>query len=79
MNKSATIPPPKSGQANSESTVSQKIVGNSVKAVSKILIVDDEPVNVKVTQKYLEADGYRNFVTTTDSREALELIIREEA
>jgi hypothetical protein len=28
---------------------------------SKIMIVDDEPINVKVARKYLMLEGYRNF------------------
>ncbi len=39
-----------------------------------IVIVDDEPINVKVVKKYLKLAGYRQFCTTTDSTEALDLI-----
>ena len=42
-----------------------------------ILIVDDEPINIKVVQKYLRETGYDNFVTTSDSRRALDLIRHE--
>ena len=41
------------------------------------MIVDDEPVNVKVAQKYLKTAGYRNFVTSTDPRQVVEMISRE--
>ncbi len=41
---------------------------------SKILIVDDEPINIKVVQKYLQGYGYTNFRTTTDSTAVLELM-----
>ena len=41
---------------------------------SKILIVDDESVNISVTKRYLEKDGYTNFLTLTDSRKAISLI-----
>lgn len=44
---------------------------------SKILIIDDESVNVKVTKKYLEQDGYTNFLTLTDPRDAIDLIKKE--
>jgi putative two-component system response regulator len=44
---------------------------------AKLMIVDDEPVNVKVVQKHLKLAGYRNFVTSTDSTAALELISKE--
>jgi putative two-component system response regulator len=45
--------------------------------MSKIMIVDDEPVNVVVTRKYLSLAGYENFVTTTDAREAQALVEKE--
>jgi putative two-component system response regulator len=41
---------------------------------AKIMIVDDEPTNIKVVRRLLEIEGYRNFVTTTDSSAALYLI-----
>ncbi len=40
----------------------------------KIMIVDDEPINVKVVQKYLQSVGYSNFFTLTDSTRALSSI-----
>jgi putative two-component system response regulator len=43
----------------------------------RIAIIDDEPINIKVAQKHLEAAGYRRFATTTDSRTAIELIAAE--
>lgn len=39
-----------------------------------IMIVDDEPVNIKVVQKYLRNAGYKQFVDTSDSRQAVKLI-----
>jgi putative two-component system response regulator len=45
--------------------------------LSKIMIIDDEPINVKVARKYLKLEGYENFVTTTESREAMALIEKE--
>lgn len=47
------------------------------RAQSKLMIVDDEPINIKVVQKYLECEGYRNFVSTTEPREVMELIRNE--
>ena len=41
---------------------------------ARIMIVDDEPINVSLVQKYLRTSGYEHFVTTSDSREALGLI-----
>lgn len=38
------------------------------------MIVDDEPINIKLIQKYLRSAGYHDFVTTSESREAVSLI-----
>lgn len=39
-----------------------------------IMIVDDELVNIKVAEKCLKSQGYRNFLTTMDPTEALGMI-----
>jgi putative two-component system response regulator len=39
---------------------------------SRVMIVDDEPINVKVAKKFVEALGYSDFVTSTDSRNVIE-------
>src|SRR5580658_9614707 len=44
---------------------------------AKVLIVDDEPVNVKVVRKYLQGAGYKNFVTTCDSTQCMDLLEKE--
>ena len=44
---------------------------------AKILIVDDESLVIRVVRRFLSADGYDNFVTLTDPREAFEAIDRE--
>lgn len=38
-----------------------------------ILIVDDEPVNIKLLERVLGTQGYRNIVSTLDPRQALSL------
>lgn len=45
---------------------------------SKIMIVDDEPLNIRVVRKYLEQLGYHNFVTTSESTDAVATIQRED-
>jgi putative two-component system response regulator len=45
---------------------------------SKILIVDDEPVNVKIVRKYLSLEGYQHLVSTTDPGLAVQMVIDEE-
>jgi len=44
---------------------------------AKIMLVDDEPINTDVLQSYLEGEGYTNFVTTTDSRLAIDTMHEE--
>ena len=39
-----------------------------------IMIVDDEPINIKVTQKYLKLAGYQHIIGVTDSRTVLSRI-----
>lgn len=51
---------------------------NDVKQAS-ILIVDDQPVNVKLLEKVLAAEGYQNVFSTTDSRSAVELFQQHES
>ncbi|MBX2823267.1 MAG: response regulator, partial [Gammaproteobacteria bacterium] len=40
---------------------------------SRIMMVDDEPINMEVLQLHLESEGYNNFISTSDSSEAVEL------
>ncbi len=40
---------------------------------AKIMIVDDEPINIKVVQKYLHGHGFSNFVTTSDATRAMDI------
>lgn len=44
---------------------------------AKIMIVDDEPINIKVLRKYLKTSGYENFVTSEDARSAISMVRRE--
>jgi putative two-component system response regulator len=44
---------------------------------AKLMVVDDEPTNVKLVQRFLELEGYSRFVTTTDARRAVDMA-REE-
>jgi putative two-component system response regulator len=48
------------------------------KLAAKIMIVDDEPINIMVARKYLKDAGYADFITTEDPRPALNMI-REES
>src|SRR3954469_17681766 len=44
---------------------------------AKVMIVDDEPINIKVVCKHLQRAGYANFVTLTDPTGVLDAIARE--
>jgi len=38
---------------------------------ARVMIIDDEPINVVVTRKYLQRDGYHAFLEVTNSAEAI--------
>src|ERR1700741_74294 len=42
-------------------------------STARILLVDDQPINVRLLQRLLASEGYREVTVTTDSREALAL------
>ena len=42
-----------------------------------VMIVDDEPLNIEVTQAYLEEAGFSRFVTSSDPAAALHLMLNE--
>lgn len=44
---------------------------------ARIVVIDDEPVNIKVVTRLLRLEGYSHFVNTNESRDALNLIRRE--
>jgi cyclic di-GMP phosphodiesterase len=58
---------------NAGTTIPAFTAGNDSLRAAKIMIVDDEPINVIVAQKYLSLAGFKNFVTTNESREAVAL------
>ena len=43
-----------------------------------IMIVDDEPINIKIARKYLRDAGFCKFITSDDSRQAMDLIRSEQ-
>ena len=52
-------------------------VEQSFEAATKILIIDDEPINVKVCQKYLQELGYQRCVGLSDPARAISQIIED--
>jgi putative two-component system response regulator len=61
--------------AKSASTA--QLTVRSIDKTAKIMIVDDEPLNVMTFRQHLKMEGYENFVTTSNSREALHLLRSE--
>ena len=51
-----------------------KVVENSV---AKILIIDDEPINIKAVRRHLVGAGYSNFATCSESPQAMQVIRAE--
>lgn len=47
------------------------------KIAGKVLIIDDEPINVKVARKYLRTWGYQDVQFTTEPADAIDLALRE--
>lgn len=41
---------------------------------AKVMIVDDETVNIEIVRAYLEEEGFGNFITTTNSAQAFEMV-----
>ncbi len=45
---------------------------------SKVMIVDDEAMNIKILRRLLELEGFTSFITTTDAPTAVSLIRQEQ-
>ena len=41
---------------------------------AKVMIVDDERVNIEIVKAYLEEEGFENFIATTDSTKAIGML-----
>lgn len=41
---------------------------------ARIMIIDDEPLNVRTVRRHLMVTGYQNFITTSDSAQALVML-----
>lgn len=42
-----------------------------------VMMIDDEPTTIEVLEAFLESEGYKRFVTTSDSTRAMEMIVAE--
>ena len=53
------------------------IIEHSIDECAKIMIVDDQPMTLRLLQNFLEDAGYKNFITTDRSTEAMSLLLEE--
>lgn len=67
----STAAEPKEGRFEPDDNV-LRLMGNA-----KIMMVDDEPINMRVLQLHLKAEGYERFVTVSDSTTAMEVLRKE--
>lgn len=70
------VPPPDPLQRSLASGIPARELDESL-LTAKILIVDDEPINVKVCQKYLNELGYKRCIGLTDSTRTIAVIMDE--
>lgn len=56
-------------KADEEDSQFEKLIKNS-----RILMIDDEPINMEVLQIHLQAEGYKNFLSTSDSANAFQMV-----
>ncbi|MFO7543375.1 MAG: EAL domain-containing protein [Thiobacillus sp.] len=60
-----------------EKAPSDRLVSMQTLRDAKVMIVDDEPIMMDVVQAFLEDAGYANFLTTDDSSQALDLMLKQ--
>ena len=51
------------------------VVPHAFPAAALIMLIDDEPINIKVARRYLQEAGYRDFIAVTDSTIAMDEIL----
>ena len=57
--------------------IPQLNIDDQVASTTKILVIDDEPINVKVCQKYLQELGYKRCIGISDATRAVAQIVEE--
>jgi signal transduction histidine kinase len=72
MHNLATLPSP----SRHDSASPTRAPAPDLIEACKILIIDDEPRNVRLLERILESAGFLNFVSTTDSRDAPALFVK---
>lgn len=59
-----------------DTVVSESIQAANEPSSSRLLIIDDEPINVRVLREYLRLAGFTNVEVCCDSRNAMELFTK---
>jgi diguanylate cyclase (GGDEF)-like protein len=72
--KSSTAKAPDSDPTPAGNTADGQIAGPDALENATIMMVDDEPIIVETLENLLDDAGYKNFVTTTNPTEAIELM-----
>ena len=73
-------PNPAEGKRRSNNVLHDASISNAsdvsiASAQSTIMMVDDEPIILETLQMFLEDAGYDNFITTTDPKKALNMVV----
>ncbi len=68
-----TIPQPTNSTTKNGGLPRTKRFHDSLEQIknSKIMIIDDEPLLIRVVRRFLQSAGYSKFIIVTDSREAI--------
>ena len=66
-----------SGEVELRTFGSPGIAPGPVRSNAHILLVDDEPINVKVIEKFLAAGGYCRLTSAESGQQALDLVASE--
>ncbi len=70
----ATFEPPITGLQITDSHNEDIDDDRSASREAQIMIVDDEAINIEIVKAYLEEEGFTNFLTTTKSQIAVEMV-----
>lgn len=81
IHESILVNPPAAADGPNPGEIGQSTLRVStvrgIDKTAKIMIIDDEPLNIMTFRQHLKMEGYENFVTSSDAREALHLLRSE--
>ena len=71
-------PQPRKPQGREKVETAAFMAEDSAIKAAKIMIIDDEDLVIRVVKRFLAADGYKNFITLNNPRDAFSIIQKEE-